>query len=93
MPQEIIAREPYSAILEELSKEIPDDDESDALYLDGEASVYSNQKTDSETDTDVKENPIHTKNIVTQTKMCVSSIHSSSSLYYTIKNRGCCAEL
>ncbi|GBM72783.1 hypothetical protein AVEN_201560-1 [Araneus ventricosus] len=47
----------YSAVLEELSKKIAAEDESDALYLDGEVTVYSELKTDSETD--LENNPVH----------------------------------
>ncbi|GBM99802.1 hypothetical protein AVEN_164186-1 [Araneus ventricosus] len=36
-------------------KTIPAEDESDALYLDGEVTEYSDQETDSETD--VEDNP------------------------------------
>ncbi|GBM85569.1 hypothetical protein AVEN_43011-1 [Araneus ventricosus] len=49
--------EQYSAILEELSKKIPDEDESDALCIDEHFTEYSDQETDSETD--VEDNPVH----------------------------------
>ncbi|GBN47016.1 hypothetical protein AVEN_171954-1, partial [Araneus ventricosus] len=50
-------RDPF-VVSEELSKKIPVVDDSDALYLDGEVTEYSNQETDSETD-DVEDNPVH----------------------------------
>ncbi|GBN23821.1 hypothetical protein AVEN_74901-1 [Araneus ventricosus] len=46
-----------SNILEELSKKIPAQDESDALYHNGEVTEYSDQAIDSETD--VEYNPVH----------------------------------
>ncbi|GBN35374.1 hypothetical protein AVEN_242635-1, partial [Araneus ventricosus] len=69
----------YSAVLEELSKEIPAEKKPDALYIDGEVTEYSNQETDSETD--VEENPVQ-EEIATQTptQMRVSSIYSTSNL-------------
>ncbi|GBN85586.1 hypothetical protein AVEN_106500-1 [Araneus ventricosus] len=48
--REIIPSEQYSAVFEELSKKIAAEDESDALYLDGEVTEYSHLKTDSESD-------------------------------------------
>ncbi|GBM91298.1 hypothetical protein AVEN_136876-1 [Araneus ventricosus] len=53
--REIIPTEQYSAVLEELSKKIPSEDESDALYLDREATEHSYQGTDS----DVQDNLVH----------------------------------
>ncbi|GBN94068.1 hypothetical protein AVEN_132513-1 [Araneus ventricosus] len=47
----------YSAILEEVSEKIPAEDESHALYLDGDVTEYTDQETDSETD--VEDNPVH----------------------------------
>ncbi|GBM19664.1 hypothetical protein AVEN_17363-1 [Araneus ventricosus] len=47
----------YSAVSEELSKYLAAEDESDALYLDGEVNEYSDQETYSETD--VGDNPVH----------------------------------
>ncbi|GBO01376.1 hypothetical protein AVEN_259487-1 [Araneus ventricosus] len=55
--REIIPTEEYSPVLEELSKKISAEGESDALYLDGEVTEYSEQETDSETD--VEDNPVH----------------------------------
>ncbi|GBM24137.1 hypothetical protein AVEN_50249-1 [Araneus ventricosus] len=68
------AQEQYSAVFEELSKQIAAEDKSGALYLDGEVTENSDLKTDSETD--LENNPV-TKNIETQTvtQMLVSSIH------------------
>ncbi|GBM53281.1 hypothetical protein AVEN_233326-1 [Araneus ventricosus] len=40
----------YSAVLEELRKSIPAEEDFDALYLDGKVTEYSDQETDSETD-------------------------------------------
>ncbi|GBN10109.1 hypothetical protein AVEN_93783-1 [Araneus ventricosus] len=51
--------EQYSAVLDELRKKISADDESDALYLDGEATEYSYKETDSEAD--VKDNQLNYK--------------------------------
>ncbi|GBN13252.1 hypothetical protein AVEN_110847-1, partial [Araneus ventricosus] len=39
-----------SAVLEELSKERPYEDESDSIDLDGDVTEYSDQETDSEMD-------------------------------------------
>ncbi|GBM21088.1 hypothetical protein AVEN_200774-1 [Araneus ventricosus] len=47
--------EQHSSVFEELSNEIPAVVESDALYLDGEVTEYSDQETDSETD----DNPVY----------------------------------
>ncbi|GBO29036.1 hypothetical protein AVEN_98550-1, partial [Araneus ventricosus] len=47
----------YAAVFKELSKEIHDEDESDALNLDGEVTEYSDQENGSEID--VEENPVH----------------------------------
>ncbi|GBN65366.1 hypothetical protein AVEN_81241-1 [Araneus ventricosus] len=47
---EIIPTEQYSFVLEEISKKISAEDESEALYLDGEVTEYSDQEIDSETD-------------------------------------------
>ncbi|GBM67367.1 hypothetical protein AVEN_133187-1 [Araneus ventricosus] len=55
--REMIATEQYSSVLEELSKKIAAEDESDSLNLDGEVSEYSPQETDSETE--VEDNPVH----------------------------------
>ncbi|GBM59644.1 hypothetical protein AVEN_60384-1 [Araneus ventricosus] len=55
--REIIPVEQYSAVLEELSKKKPAEDESEAVYFEGEATDYSDQETDSETD--VVDNPAH----------------------------------
>ncbi|GBN01437.1 hypothetical protein AVEN_62972-1 [Araneus ventricosus] len=46
-----------SAALEELSKEKQAEEESDALYLSGEVTEYSNKESDSETD--MEKNRIH----------------------------------
>ncbi|GBM92923.1 hypothetical protein AVEN_61199-1 [Araneus ventricosus] len=43
-------RDQYSAVLEELRKSIPTEEDFDALYLDGKVTEYSDQETDSETD-------------------------------------------
>ncbi|GBM49663.1 hypothetical protein AVEN_262466-1 [Araneus ventricosus] len=55
--REIIPAKQYSAVLEELSKKISAEDESDALHLDGEVTEYSDQETNFETD--MEENPVH----------------------------------
>ncbi|GBL90973.1 hypothetical protein AVEN_184374-1 [Araneus ventricosus] len=52
----MIPSEQYSAVFEELSKKIAAENESDALYLDGEVSEYSDLKADSETD--LENNPV-----------------------------------
>ncbi|GBL86845.1 hypothetical protein AVEN_96070-1 [Araneus ventricosus] len=39
----------HSAVLEESNKKIPAEDESDALYLDGEVTEYGDQEIDSGT--------------------------------------------
>ncbi|GBN99958.1 hypothetical protein AVEN_248803-1 [Araneus ventricosus] len=49
--------EQYSADLEKSSRKVPAEDEFVTLYPDGEATDYSNQETDSETD--VEDNPVH----------------------------------
>ncbi|GBN21255.1 hypothetical protein AVEN_85130-1 [Araneus ventricosus] len=54
---EIMPIKQYSAVFEELWKNIADEDESDALYLDGEVTEYSDLKTDSETD--LENIPVH----------------------------------
>ncbi|GBN50902.1 hypothetical protein AVEN_213634-1 [Araneus ventricosus] len=54
--REIITTEHYSAVLEELCKKIPAED-NDALDLDGEVTDYSDQETDSETDEE--DSPVH----------------------------------
>ncbi|GBN20982.1 hypothetical protein AVEN_263901-1 [Araneus ventricosus] len=48
--------EQYSAVLAEFSKKISAEDGSDALYLDGEVTEYSDLKSDSETD--LENNPV-----------------------------------
>ncbi|GBM44420.1 hypothetical protein AVEN_128278-1 [Araneus ventricosus] len=55
--REIIPTEQYSAISEELSKKIPAEDESDALYQNGEVTNYSDQQNCSEPGR--KDNPFH----------------------------------
>ncbi|GBM99466.1 hypothetical protein AVEN_45725-1 [Araneus ventricosus] len=54
--RKIILAELYSAILDECSN-VASEDESDALYLDGEVTEYSDLKTESETD--LENNPVH----------------------------------
>ncbi|GBM85024.1 hypothetical protein AVEN_4038-1 [Araneus ventricosus] len=49
-------QEQYPAVLEEISKKMPVEYESDALYLNGEVPEYSDEESNSETDVD---NPIH----------------------------------
>ncbi|GBO00854.1 hypothetical protein AVEN_275422-1 [Araneus ventricosus] len=53
----ITSTEQYSAVLEEVCKKISAENESDALYLDGEGTEYSYEETDSETN--VEDNPAH----------------------------------
>ncbi|GBM36820.1 hypothetical protein AVEN_82816-1 [Araneus ventricosus] len=55
--REISSTEQYSAVLEELRKKLQAEDKSDAVYLDGEVTMYSDQETDSETD--LEDNPVH----------------------------------
>ncbi|GBL73431.1 hypothetical protein AVEN_159438-1 [Araneus ventricosus] len=58
--QETAGNYPYRAIFgcfKELSKKIATENESDALYLDGEVIEYSDLKTASETD--LENNPVH----------------------------------
>ncbi|GBM29128.1 hypothetical protein AVEN_114900-1 [Araneus ventricosus] len=55
--REIILTEQYSAALEKVSRKLSAEDESVALYLDGEATEYRDLKTDSETD--VEDSPVH----------------------------------
>ncbi|GBN69231.1 hypothetical protein AVEN_213863-1 [Araneus ventricosus] len=54
---EIIPTEQYSFVLEELSKKIRAYDESDALYLDGEVTEYSDQEAHSEIH--LENSPVH----------------------------------
>ncbi|GBL96706.1 hypothetical protein AVEN_180248-1 [Araneus ventricosus] len=54
---EIIPTEQHLAVFEELSKKIPIEDESDELYVNGEVIEYSYQESNSETE--VKDNPVH----------------------------------
>ncbi|GBM12827.1 hypothetical protein AVEN_247597-1 [Araneus ventricosus] len=62
-------REQYSAAFEELSKKIVAEDESDALYLKGAVTEYSDLKTDSETD--LENNPVHEKYRDSNTNVCI----------------------
>ncbi|GBN93980.1 hypothetical protein AVEN_267099-1 [Araneus ventricosus] len=55
--REIISTEQYSAIMAEVSKKIPAEDESEALYLNIEVTEYNDQETDSEND--VEDNLVH----------------------------------
>ncbi|GBO27037.1 hypothetical protein AVEN_129979-1 [Araneus ventricosus] len=54
--REILSTVQYSAALEKLSRKIPAEDKSDALYLDGDVTEYRDQETDSETD--VEDDPV-----------------------------------
>ncbi|GBM90015.1 hypothetical protein AVEN_174822-1 [Araneus ventricosus] len=71
--REIILSNQYSAVLEELSKNIAAEDESDALYLDGKVTQYSDQETDSESD--VEDNPVHEEYIDSNSNTNVCIIH------------------
>ncbi|GBN47650.1 hypothetical protein AVEN_208470-1 [Araneus ventricosus] len=55
--REIIPTEQYLSALERLSREIPAEDDSVAIYLDAEVTEYSDQEPDSESD--VEDNPVH----------------------------------
>ncbi|GBL98936.1 hypothetical protein AVEN_227801-1, partial [Araneus ventricosus] len=68
---EIISTEQYSFILEELSKKIPSEDESDALFLEGEVTEDSDQETDSEID--LENNPVHEEysDLNSSTNVCI----------------------
>ncbi|GBL86067.1 hypothetical protein AVEN_89114-1 [Araneus ventricosus] len=57
---EIVPREQYSVVFEELSKERPAKDESDATDFAGEVTEYNDQETTFETDLEV--NPVHEEN-------------------------------
>ncbi|GBN73725.1 hypothetical protein AVEN_223744-1 [Araneus ventricosus] len=67
--REIIPTEQYAAVLEELSKEIPADDECDSLNLDGEVTEYSDQETSSETD--MENNLEHEEYSDSNTNVCI----------------------
>ncbi|GBM35472.1 hypothetical protein AVEN_73267-1 [Araneus ventricosus] len=54
-PKEVILK--CNAVLEKLIDKKPAEDESDALYANGEVIEHSDQETDSETD--VEDNPVH----------------------------------
>ncbi|GBL69828.1 hypothetical protein AVEN_207354-1 [Araneus ventricosus] len=71
--RELIPPNQYSTVLEELSKKIAAEDESDALYLDGEVTERSDQETDSETD--VEDNPVHEEYRDSNSNTNVSIIH------------------
>ncbi|GBL91346.1 hypothetical protein AVEN_203496-1 [Araneus ventricosus] len=68
---EVISTEQYLAVLEELSKKISADDESDALNLDGERTEYRDQEKDSEND--LEDNPVQEEYIDSNTN--ISIIH------------------
>ncbi|GBO40040.1 hypothetical protein AVEN_158612-1 [Araneus ventricosus] len=55
--REIIPTEQYSSVSEEFIKERPAEDESDALYRNGEVTEYSDQESNSETE--IEDNPVH----------------------------------
>ncbi|GBN65906.1 hypothetical protein AVEN_74679-1 [Araneus ventricosus] len=69
----IIPTEQDSAVLEEVSKSIPAEDKSDAIYFDGELTEYSGQNTDSETD--VEDNPVHEEYSDSKSNTNVCIIH------------------
>ncbi|GBN14291.1 hypothetical protein AVEN_43813-1 [Araneus ventricosus] len=67
----IIPTEKYSTVLERLSKNIPAEDKSDALDLDGEVTEYSDYKTDFETD--MEGNPVNEEynDLNSNTNVCI----------------------
>ncbi|GBL89750.1 hypothetical protein AVEN_104687-1 [Araneus ventricosus] len=71
--QKGISTQQYSAVLEEINKKIPAEDESDTLYLDGEETKYIDQETGSETD--VEYNPNHKEYSNSNTNTNVRFIH------------------
>ncbi|GBL87770.1 hypothetical protein AVEN_81369-1 [Araneus ventricosus] len=76
----------YLIVLEELSRKIPPEGESDALHLDGEVTEYSGQETDFETD--VEDNPIHEEYNDSDSNTNVCIIHPFNlESYYTLKNK------
>ncbi|GBN22102.1 hypothetical protein AVEN_123115-1 [Araneus ventricosus] len=64
--------------IKELSKKIPSEDETAALYLDGEVTECSNHETDS--GTDAEDNTKFTKSIAIQTRAKI--IHQNSNRYH-----------
>ncbi|GBM60078.1 hypothetical protein AVEN_27318-1 [Araneus ventricosus] len=62
--------------LEELSKNIPVEEVSDILNFDGEVTEYSNQETDSETD--VEDNPVQAEYKDSNSNVNVCIIHPSN---------------
>ncbi|GBM11441.1 hypothetical protein AVEN_240595-1 [Araneus ventricosus] len=57
--------------LEQFRKEIPAEDESDASYLDGEVTEYSDQETDSETDVENKPGHEEDSDSNSDTNVCI----------------------
>ncbi|GBN47975.1 hypothetical protein AVEN_240497-1 [Araneus ventricosus] len=55
--REIIPTEQYSSVSEEFIKERQAEDDSDALYRNGEVTEYSDQESNSETE--MEDNPVH----------------------------------